>query len=364
MKITFPHFGNTYLALQALFQRMDIDYIVPQPSNSQTLHTGSIYAPEEICLPYKIMLGNMIDGIQKGADTVLLPGSCGPCRFGEYGELMRGILARNFPEVELIVLDAPTDIGFQGLRDRIHKLLTASSGGSVRLVKALVIAYRILVLADQIEDECRRRSGYEEAPGELATVLMRCRRELSEKNNPGQLMECLEEYRAMVFSVKLEPLRNPIRIAIAGEIYTIIEAFSNHSIEDFLMRQHTSIVRTLSPSWWVKDLLQKPLKVNSRKLNRAAREYLPIGVGGHASECVGEAVLAAEDGMDGLIQIFPLGCMPEIVSKAVLNSVSRDKGLPVMSIIVDGLSSETGVMTRVEAFVDMLERRRRNQCIR
>ena len=28
------------------------------------------------------MIGNYIQAIEKGADTVILPGSCGPCRLG------------------------------------------------------------------------------------------------------------------------------------------------------------------------------------------------------------------------------------------------------------------------------------------
>ena len=38
---------------------------------------GTKHAPETICLPLKIMIGNFIESIEEGADTILLTGSCG-----------------------------------------------------------------------------------------------------------------------------------------------------------------------------------------------------------------------------------------------------------------------------------------------
>ena len=62
--------------------------------------------------------------------------------------------------------------------------------------------------------------------------------------------------------------------------------------------------------------------------------------------------------MDGIIQIFPAGCMPEIVGHAILNRVSEKEGIPVMTLIYDELSGEAGYLTRMEAFTDMLARKR------
>ena len=67
--------------------------------------------------------------------------------------------------------------------------------------------------------------------------------------------------------------------------------------------------------------------------------------------------------MDGAIQIFPMGCMPEIVAKSILPTVSREKNLPVLTLVVDEMTGEAGYMTRIEAFTDLLERRRSHVCI-
>ena len=50
--------------------------------------------------------------------------------------------------------------------------------------------------------------------------------------------------------------------------------------------------------------------------------------------------------------------MPEIVAKSIITSVSRDLDFPVMTLVLDEMTGEAGFITRLEAFVDLLERRR------
>lgn len=109
-------------------------------------------------------------------------------------------------------------------------------------------------------------------------------------------------------------------------------------------------------------MVMSALNINSLDIRRASRDYLPYYIGGHGRECIGEAVLAHKHGCDGAIQIFPFGCMPEIVSKAILPTISKDKDFPIMTLVVDELSGEAGYITRIEAFIDLLERRKK-KCI-
>ena len=171
-------------------------------------------------------------------------------------------------------------------------------------------------------------------------------------------MKLLKYYLDRIKNVPADYSKNPVKVAIIGEIYTVIEPFTNLFIEDILMDMSVSTKRNLTPSWWLKDMLLKTIKLNSRELLKASNEFLPLYIGGHARECVGEAVLASKENFDGAIQIFPMGCMPEIVSKAILPTISREKKLPVLSLIVDEMTGEAGYMTRIEAFIDLLERRR------
>ena len=68
----------------------------------------------------------------------------------------------------------------------------------------------------------------------------------------------------------------------------------------------------------------------------------------------GSGIISKGRGCDGAIQIFPFGCMPEIVSKSILPRISRDKDFPIMTLVVDELTGEAGYVTRTEAFIDLL----------
>ena len=81
-------------------------------------------------------------------------------------------------------------------------------------------------------------------------------------------------------------------------------------------------------------------------------------IGGHAQETIGNTVLYAKDGYDGVVQIYPLTCMPEIVAESILPAIERDYNIPVLTLIIDEMTGEAGYLTRIEAFVDLLNRRR------
>ena len=60
-----------------------------------------------------------------------------------------------------------------------------------------------------------------------------------------------------------------------------------------------------------------------------------------------------------MIQLFPVGCMPEIVSKAVFSRMMKERELSVLTVIYDEMGGEAGYITRIEAFTDMLIRRKK-----
>lgn len=360
MKITLPHLGNVYLAAKALFDGLNIDYVIPPLNSNSSLEIGSFYSPEEICLPFKIMIGNYIQAIDQGADTVILTGSCGPCRFGEYCEMQMNLLKKLGHELEFIVIDSPGDIGIKELYNRINKISLSSNLTKYEQIKALFNAVKVMKLIDEIEARAHYLAGYEKIKGECKRLLNSAKRDALNCNNPTAMIKLLTNYKDKINSIEINTNINPIKIAIIGEIYTIIEPFSNLYIEEKLMDYGVSTKRRLTPSWWVKNTALVPTKLNSLDIKRGAKEYLSHQIGGHARECVGEAVLAYEEGFDGAIQIFPMGCMPEIVSKAILPQVSKDKNFPIMSLVVDEMTGEAGYVTRIEAFVDLLERRRYN----
>ena len=360
MKVTFPHLGNACFAAKALFDGLGIDYIIPPPGNKSALELGSLYSPEEMCLPFKIMVGNYIECIKQGADTILLVGSIGPCRFGEYCELQMNLMIKLGYNLDFIVIDSPSDIGTKEFLNRINKISHESKKTKKEKLKVLFYAYKIINLMDEIEEKVRWSSPFEVNKGEFKNLFNKCKLDALNCNSPEKMYHLLKSYKKQILNISIDKNKNPLKVAIIGEIYTVMEPFTNLYIEDKLMNFGVSTKRHLTCSWWVKDTLLSTLNLNSLDIKKASKKYLPYYIGGHAKECIGEAVLAKEDGLDGAIQIFPMGCMPEIVSKSILPTISKDMDLPILSLIVDEMTGEAGYLTRLEAYLDLLERRREN----
>lgn len=363
MKITVPHMGNVYLAAKALFETLGIAYVIPQMNNKHTLQAGAAVSPEEICLPFKVMMGNYLEAIDRGADTILMVGSCGPCRFGEYCEVQMKLLKNLGKRVHTIVLDAPSQIGLRTLWYRAGQLFGISASSKLHRLHALRQALAILNLADETDAIAHEMAGYEIHHGQCKALLHACKRYAYACGDASAMRNVLTSYQKRLLEVPVDARKNPITVALVGEIFAMSEPFSNLYIEEMLMDYGVCSRRMLTPSWWLKDLAFKPLKLNSPEVKTMSRRYLPFPIGGHARESVAHAVTANLQGCDGVIQIFPLGCMPEIVTKAVLSRVQKDLDMPVLTLIVDEMTGRAGYVTRIEAFLDMIEAKKKRCAI-
>ncbi len=107
MKVSFPHMGNMHVALKTVFEGLKLEVIPPPPITKRTLELGVKYSPEFACMPLKINVGNFIEALELGADTIVMGGGWGPCRFGYYAQVEREILQDLGYDFNLVVLEAP-----------------------------------------------------------------------------------------------------------------------------------------------------------------------------------------------------------------------------------------------------------------
>jgi predicted nucleotide-binding protein (sugar kinase/HSP70/actin superfamily) len=271
------------------------------------------------------------------------------------------LLKRIGLSTDFIVVDSPSSIGKNILWSRIKSISQSSVLNKQAKLRAVRRALNILSLADGMDAKAHLYAGYEVNRGDCKRILKNCESEVYKYTNPLEVRSVLERCLKTLESVKLDKTRKPLRIALIGEIYSMIEPFSNLFIEERLMDYGVSTTRMITPSWWLKDLVLKPLKINSLNVQHASKAYLPFGVGGHAKESVAHAIISQRKAFDGAIQIFPLGCMPEVVTKSVLPSIQKDMDFPVLSLVIDEMTGDAGYVTRIEAFLDMLESKRKKE---
>jgi predicted nucleotide-binding protein (sugar kinase/HSP70/actin superfamily) len=59
-----------------------------------------------------------------------------------------------------------------------------------------------------------------------------------------------------------------------------------------------------------------------------------------------------------VVQLAPFSCIPEIGAKSLVPQLSKEYGIPVLTLFIDEQTGAAGVQTRLEAFVDLMEQRR------
>lgn len=85
-----------------------------------------------------------------------------------------------------------------------------------------------------------------------------------------------------------------------------------------------------------------------------ANEYEMTGGAGHFLQ---------DNNIDGIITINAFGCGPDSIMVERISRAARKFNKPVLNLSVDEQTGEAGFVTRIEAFTDMLFRKKRASII-
>lgn len=357
MKITFPHIGNSYIPIKAMFDDLGVETVVPPKCSKKTLELGTKYAPELICLPLKINLGNYLESIEKGADTIVITGGCGPCRFGYYSEVQKEILKDLGHDVDIVVLEAPQGDKKEFFR-RVSKI--ADTKNIIKISKSLKNAIKILKKLNKFEDIVLKNRPYESNENTIDNLYNNLIKKLEMSAGSKEMLYYLDKALKEIDEIPLDKNRDVLKVGIVGEIYTVIEDFSNLDIGKKLNKMGVEVHKSLNTGEWITEMLfYRSLGLsNEREIWEAAKPYVKTCIGGHARETVGNTVLYSQKGYDGVVQLMPFSCMPEIVSMSLMPSIQEENNIPVLSLIIDEMTGEAGYLTRLEAFIDLLKNRK------
>ncbi len=355
MRIGMPHMGNLYIPFKALFQRLDIDYVMPPVNNQRTLTLGVKYSPEGLCIPFKLTLGNLIEAAELGADTLLMPSGSGICRLGCYAKTQEQILYDLGYEVEVIQVGVSERKLF-GLLEMIKRL--SGNAPWSKIISAFRFGLAKLNALDKIERIVQRVRPVERVKGTANRLFTKAVNAIDRAGDYDALKKVQIDYIDQLNQVDKDTKYKPLIVGITGEFYVVLEPFSNLDVESELGKLGVEVRRTTFISEWTKfSLFLNPLGMNEKtRIHKAALPYLKRDIGGDGWESVGEKVLHAKE-YDGIIHLAPFTCMPEIVAQNIM-PMTKEK-IPVLTILCDEQIAKTGMLTRLEAFVDLLECRRR-----
>lgn len=356
MKLTVPHMGMLWLAYTRVLRNRGVDMLPPPKPNKDTLNKGVRHSPEFACLPFKINLGNMIEALDSGANAILMPGGYGPCRFGYYGAVQEQILRELGYDFKMATTDNPDSLG---------NLVRTISGisdikGKFDGYKTFYLILMRMAALDSAVASYHFAKPREMIRNESDRALTDAVAAIEQADSYAKLLKAKLKARSIFRDIRLDKRHKPVKVGILGEIFVVIEPFANMDIERKLGEMGVEVVRGVWLSDWLNDRFRfKPFRRNQNKLSKKfARGWLDYPSGGESMETVGKTVKYSKGGADGVIHIMPFTCMPELVASSIIQKISKERGFPVLSLSFDEHVSQANVTTRLEAFVDLLERRR------
>lgn len=356
MHLTIPHMGHLHVGFERVFRNLGVHITMPPRPNKEALMLGTRYSPECACLPFKLNLGNMIQAMNQGATDIMMPGGFGPCRFGYYSVIQEQILRDLGYEFRMGRADDP-----DSLRDMLD-MVKRIAGLNTKWDSYKVFFFILHRLA--LVDWAIRRAHWLR-PREIerrATdrALRRSLKIIDETGRFRDLWRAKREVRRVLGSVAYDRSRTVLRVGIVGEIFMVLENYANMNVEERLGEMGVEVYRGVWLSDWLNDRYRfKLFRRNQFKWSlHQARPYLCEPIGGESVKSVGKSVAFAKRGFDGIVHLMPFTCMPELVAQTILTKVSNDYNIPVLTLIFDEHTSVGGVQTRLEAFVDLIKRRR------
>ncbi|WP_027340008.1 acyl-CoA dehydratase activase-related protein [Halonatronum saccharophilum] len=358
MKITFPHMGTMAIPAKALFEELGFDVILPPPITKKTLDLGVKHSPEFACLPLKMNVGNYIEALELGADTIIMGGGVGPCRFGYYGEVQKEILRDLGYEFEMIIFE-PMQGRWKDFYKKVRSLLGKMS--LLKLKSAWDKGWAKAKAVDRLDSLINKTRPYLIDPKKGTQIYKEGLSLVDESNDIKNIEKSVDLIEGRLNCLKRKKNFKPLKVGLVGEIYVVLEPFTNLNIEEKLGELGVLVDRSIFLTDWIKEHMAlnlfRDLKHN-RNVREAAKPYLNHFVGGHGIESVGETVLYSREGYDGVIHLLPFTCMPEIIAQSVLPTISKEKDIPVLSLSVDEHTGDAGFVTRLEAFIDLLARKK------
>ncbi len=382
----------------AAMRALGVDARPSPDSDARTRELASRYCTGDECYPQIVTLGDFLK-ITEEPDFVpaqtafLIPQTGGPCRFGQYSQLVRKVFD-SIGYSDVLIVSPTCENGYRDLGE---------NGSEV-----MQYVWWAIVAGDLMRKVMLRTRPYEYEKGESDAVYDCCVedaiRVLENPDRRGRkkfadIKESLARCRQRFENVKADYQSDRLFIGIAGEIFCRLNTFSNDDLarkieahggeawvsdmsewifysnywemEEILEFENPLSIRMLSS--WLTDRVQRrneheltailanrligweePPRVRDI-VDRGSRYIEPHAAMGEMILNLGKASWLHQKGADGMVDISPFSCMNGIICESIYPKVSRDlDGMPIRNFYFDGTQSnvdeDVGIFMELAAY--------------
>jgi len=315
-----------YPMWKTFFEELGAEVVVSPPTTQVMLSSGSSRVVADTCLPVKVFLGHVLCLVGE-CDYIFIPAirsvkrkvyNCS--KFLGLPDMTRAAIPESPP-----ILDVDIDVnkGKRDLYQAIYWLGRRFTWSPFKVRQASIAAWQAHLNYQQL------MSSY--------------------GLTPPQAIERISGTPEVELKT---PSGNPTptlgTIALIGHPYLLYDEYINHRLIHWLEQAHYKV---LTPEMVAKDRLE------SAMARLVGRDHWTC-----EEEVVGAGEHYLGSGVDGVIGIMTFGCGPDsLMMDMVRRRAARLRATAFMSLTLEEHTAETGVVTRLEAFVDMISRRKRRQ---
>ena len=350
--ISFPHLGDYYVVFDYFLSNFTkCRVLVPPSTTKRTIELGAKFSPDFVCVPFKYNLGNYIEALENGANTLIQGG--GGCRYGYYAEVQEEILNKlgyNFEFYNLIVDNH--------LSLKKGYLFCKKMNPKTNIFKCgyyLFNSLLMVIFIDKIEKFIRSNMGFEINNGEFEKLEKEYFNSFKKSDGFIKIICNYFKYKKKFKNIEIKKDNDFLRVMIVGELYSLIDFNTSYNTERKLMKMGIEVYRETDLTYL---LIKKRFVLN--KFVRKSKKYIKYNLGADASLSIFNSLKACNNKYDGIVHLKSFGCIPEISAMSILPKISKEYNIPIMHLSFDAEDNEVGVDTRLEAFYDMIKMRKVN----
>jgi predicted nucleotide-binding protein (sugar kinase/HSP70/actin superfamily) len=315
-----------YPMWKAFFEELGAEVVVSPPTTQSILSAGSSRVVADTCLPVKVFVGHVLALVGK-CDYIFIPAlrsvsakihNCP--KFLGLPDVTRATVPESPP-----ILDVNIDVnkGKGDLYQAIYEAARPFTRSHSRAGQAAMVAWQ----------------------AHLNYRQMMCQHKLT-------LPQAIDEISGTSETRRKSTLAQPsaqATIAVIGHPYVLYDELINHRLVHRLVQAHNEVLT--------------PEMISDEESESAIEGAVGKTYWTYEGEVVGAGEHYLNNSVDGVIGVVAFGCGPDSLMMDVVRRRARLTTTPFMLLTLDEHTAEAGMVTRLEAFLDMIQRKKRQLCV-
>lgn len=310
---------NNYPFYFGFFKGLGFDVVLSDKTTTKLINDGSHYVVSDTCLPIKVFVGHLINLLDKGIDTIFVPS----LQSTDY-KINNCTKIRGLPEIIRNVIDRPFRM--------IEPTLDKTEGLGIKEF-CFETAHQ-LDIYDEALIENSIKTGWE------------CYNRFLKMANSGVSQKiAIESAIQNKQALKKMELVKPLSVVVMAHGYNLYDERLSMRLLDKLEKMGVKAFTSLNITRdkqlnSIKELGEIQYWANELDLTGTAAYYL------------------LNNSVDGIVALSAFGCGPDSLMVDEIQYHAKERNMPMIHLTIDEHTGEAGFVTRLEAFVDMLSRKK------